>query len=190
MGAAHFDHIVKGFGLFPDFGGSPVHSRQELLGQPIGGDPQGGGNYVIGGLGHVHMIVGTAVEVFPLLLAQKLQRPVGQDLVHIHVDGGACPSLDGVHNKLPVELSLHCFFGGLHNGLTHPAVQQMGLHIGAGRRFFHLCQGLNQGQMNRHSCDGEVLHRPDGLDAVIGISRNLLAPKKILFRTGFHKVVS
>lgn len=47
-----------------------------------------------------HVVVGAAELVLALLMAQELQRPVGDDLVGVHVRGRARAALDHVHQEV------------------------------------------------------------------------------------------
>ena len=52
------------------------------------------------------------------------------------------PPLNGVYNKLRMELSLYDLITGLYNGISNLLVQYMGRHIGISRGLFILTRFL------------------------------------------------
>ena len=117
------------------------------------------GDHIIGRLGHIYMVIGMNNRIIPLFTAQDLNRPVGYDLVSIHIGRGACASLNGVYNKLRMELSLYDLITGLYNGISNLLVQYMGRHIGISRGLFYSHQIFYKFRMQRPSCNVKILLR-------------------------------
>lgn len=82
----------------------------QLLLSPVkklqGCNPSAGGKYIVGGLAVIYVIVGIYNAVISLLSAQNFNGPVGDYLVGVHIQRGSCASLDGIYDKLVVQLSL------------------------------------------------------------------------------------
>ena len=60
---------------------------------------------VVGRLAQVDVLVGVDVVVLALLVAEQLERPIGDDLVGVHVRGSAGAALEHIDHKLIVELA-------------------------------------------------------------------------------------
>ena len=101
----------------------------------IQGDAQGRGINVVGGLRAVHMVVGVAIFVFALLVAQQLKGAVGDDLVGVHVGRSSRAALNAVHGELIVQLALDDLVASRANGVPDLAGQHAELHVRNGRGF-------------------------------------------------------
>ena len=60
------------------------------------GDVDSGGEYVVGRLTHVDVVVGVYEFLVAAFSAEKLVCPVGDDLVHVDVGHGTASSLEDV----------------------------------------------------------------------------------------------
>ena len=63
------------------------------------------------------MVVGVAIFVFALLVAQKLKGAVGDDLVGVHVGRSSRAALNAVHGELIVQLALDDLVASRANGV-------------------------------------------------------------------------
>ena len=64
------------------------------------------------------MIIGVDDGIIAFFSAQKLNGSVGNDLVGVHIGRGTGTALNGVYNKLTVQLSGYDFITGADNSLT------------------------------------------------------------------------
>ncbi len=112
MGAAALDDAPV-FRFQPGkFGDQPLQSREHLIldGQHRP-DVHGGGEGVVGGLGHIHVVVGVQ-DGFPQVgIAQ-----VGDDLVGVHVGLGAGAGLPDNQWELVVTAACDDLVAGFGNG--------------------------------------------------------------------------
>ena len=154
------------------------------------GQLAGAGYHVIGGLGHVHMVIGMDQGIVPFCAAQDLDCPVGNHLVGIHIGGGPGPALDGVHNELPVKLPPYDFITCSHNGIPHALIQHMGRHIGKRRRLLDPGQVPDKLPVERPSRNMEIILCPQRLNPVIRLHRHLHCSDGIRFLPGNHMIPS
>ena len=110
LGPAHFDDVVKFFG-FPE----ETFFQSAQFFQKRCHQLSGGGNDIIGGLCHIHMIVGMHFIVAALFSAQQLIGTVGNDFVDVHVGAGSGASLDGIDDEFLFEFSTDHFITGTNN---------------------------------------------------------------------------
>ena len=152
-------------------------------------EPQTSRVGVVGGLRHVHIVVRVERRVVTLLLAHVLQRQVGHDLVRVHVQRGTRPALEGVDGELihtaPIFKNL---VTGPDNGLRLRLRQRVEAPVGQRRRLLHLHHAPDK---IREVIDGlardvEVVHRAQGVDAVVHIGRNIEGAKQVFFFTSAH----
>src|SRR6185312_13813267 len=97
-----------------------------------GRDVHGGGVDVVGGLREVHVVVGVQVPVVPALVAQELQRPVGDDLVGVHVGAGPGTALDDVDDELLVQGAVGDLRAGGLDGVGTGGIEQAEFAVGPG----------------------------------------------------------
>ncbi|MND86971.1 hypothetical protein D3C80_789560 [compost metagenome] len=128
------------------------------------------------------MVVGVKTGIIAFFVAKQFERTVGNDLIGIHVGGGAGSALDFIHHELPVQRAGADFAAGFGNGFHSFGVQQAQFVICARRRLLHIGQSPDEiGVMaDRHAGDLKVLHRACRVHAPIDISRNFLRPEQIL----------
>ena len=167
--AAHLEHVVKLLRL-------GLQGLREPLELDLGPHQQlehrqlaRRGEHIVGGLAVVDVVVGVDQGVVPLLPAQQLDGPVGDDLVGVHVQAGARAALDGVHDERLVEPARRNLIAGPHDGVGHPLVQQADLQVGDGGGLLDLRDGVDLLRMYGQPGDGKVLRRPQGLDAVVDV---------------------
>ena len=100
------------------FGGGEVVADQVER-----GDPHRRGEDVVGGLGHVDVVVGADDRVVAALAradaarVEQLDGPVGQHLVGVHVVAGAGAGLERVDPEVVDQLALLGGPGGLEGGV-------------------------------------------------------------------------
>ena len=162
VGAAGFDDGPELVRFLVQFIGQKFQGRNQVL---FDGEQRrqvdGRGYDVVGGLAHVHMVVG--VDQFGAQVsAQDLAGPVGDDLVGVGVGGGAGAGLEDVQNELLVQRAVDDFLRGRYHGVSSLLIQQAQGHVGLGRGLFHQAQGPDERAGEDQAADGEVQHRPHG----------------------------
>ena len=123
VGAPGLDDVIELDGFLAQRGGQAVHGCQQLVQAPERAQADGGGDGIVGGLGHVDVVVGVDT-VFAQLTTQDLGGAVGNDLVGVHVVAGAGPGLEGIDDKLVVPAAVDDFLGGLDDGVGALGVEQ------------------------------------------------------------------
>ena len=94
VGAADLDDLGPGVGLVVKGVAQGLQGGDQPVGDLLGGgDVHGRGIGVVGRLAHVHMIVGMHRRLGAQHPAQRLDRPVGDHLIGVHVRLGARPGL-------------------------------------------------------------------------------------------------
>jgi len=106
-----------------------------------------------------------------------------------HVGRGAGTALDHVDHELFVQGAGPHFLGSRNDGVGELGVQQSQFAV-----------ALRCGQLDRRQCgdeiridrdrgpaDGEILHRPQRVDAVIGLCRHIAVAQKIVFTSCRHR---
>ncbi len=114
VGAADFDQVIPlaGFG-FEGFREMFKGGDEAILDSDRSGNLHGGGEGVVGGLAHVDMIVGVDGVFRSDLAADFLAGEVGDNLVDIHVGGGAGAGLENIdgevlhHGRQAVDFAFH-----------------------------------------------------------------------------------
>ncbi len=111
------------------------------------------------------------VGVLPLLVAQEFKPPVGDDLVGVHIGGGAGTALEHVHDKLFVEFAGHYLVARGADRLHLGRRQNAQFMVGHGGRLFDEGQRIDEVRevSQRHAGNLEILERTGGLDAVVGV---------------------
>jgi len=117
MGAPDLDDAHERFGLRRE----SVAQRRKRGHEPImdglnGGDAHRGGKNVVRGLPVVDLVVGMHSALLAALSAEELARPVGENLVHVHVGLRARACLPDHERKLAVVLSGEHLVGGGGDG--------------------------------------------------------------------------
>ncbi len=102
LGAAHLQHVAELDGLAGEGVLEDGHGVEQAAHRRYGRDSDGGRVDVVGGLAEVDVLVGVQVPVLAPGVAQQLQRPVGDDLVGVHVGRGAGTALNDVDDELVV----------------------------------------------------------------------------------------
>ena len=123
MRTAGLDHAVELPGLLlqglPKF----LQGRQEvMLDGDQGSEVDGRGDDVVRGLAHVDVVVRMDRGLGAEFAAEYLDRPVGDDLVGVHVGGGTRPCLEHVEDEGMVQPPLDDLLRRLHDGVLRLVV--------------------------------------------------------------------
>ena len=105
--------------------------------------------------------------------AHELDGPVGDDLVGVHVAGGAAAGLEDIDGEMAVKGARRHLAGRQDDGLGNCRRQQPQVAIDSGRRQLDLPQGADHLTAQPLAADPEILHRPGGLGPVQGVVGNL-----------------
>ena len=103
-----------------------------------------------------------------------LERKVGDDLVGVHVGGGACPTLDHIDHELRVQLPRTDFLARLDDDVRLFAVEQSELVVSERSRLLDAGQRANQVGIDRDRSpgNGEILDGAQRVHTVIGCCGN------------------
>ena len=142
-----------------------------------------GGVGVVGRLRHVDIVVGVQVFVFAFLETHGFQSDVGDDFVGIHVGGRAGAALNHVDHELIMEVAADQAGAGLADRRMLGVIEVSELMVCI------CCRLLDHGQRDyqfrvvrkRHAGEVKVVHRSQGLDAVISVGRYFENTKQVFF---------
>src|SRR5471032_3318563 len=183
LGTAHFQDVVELYTLGGERLDQAVEAGQQrvVTKQQAQTDRRRVG--VVGRLRHVHVVVRVQVLVFALLVTHGLQRDVGDDFVGIHVGRSASAALNHVYHELFVEIAADQTCTGFADGCVLGFAQMTQLAVGVSGGLFNHGQADNQLRVvrNRDAGETEVVHRSQGLDAVIRLSGYFEYAKQVFF---------
>ncbi len=145
------------------------------------GHVHGRGEGIVGGLGHIDMIVGMDLKAQMIVHAD-----MGNDFVGIHVGLGAAAGLPYLQGKFSVILSLQDIAAGTADGLAPFRVQSPQLLIGAGCRPLEGGKGTDHLHGNGLRADGKVLKAPLGLGAPEMFCGDFYLAHGVVFDSVFH----
>jgi hypothetical protein len=141
LGPSHLDHIIEFCGLVHESifqTDQFVFQRsQKIQNRKLSGCRDD----IIGGLGHVHVVIGMNHGIVPLFRSQEFTGPVCDDLIHVHIGTGSGAALDRIHKEVLPELALHDFVTGCYYGIRLHSIQFPGSLIG------HRSSFLDHGQI-------------------------------------------
>ena len=188
MGPAGFDNAPV-FLLQPLEGGSEdIDGREHLAFQAQHrGNVHGRGEGVVGGLGHIHVVIGVQQ-----LLPRDGVAPPGNDLVGIHVGLGAGAGLPDHQREVVGKLSGdHLIRRGGDGGqllLSHLFGTKLGVCLGGG--LFQNTEGVDD--LLWHSllthANGKILVGPLGLGPPVFVRGDLHIPHGVVFDAIVHVV--
>ena len=131
-----------------------------------GSDTNGRRVYIVGGLGHIHIIEGMDMVISTMLFSQGLQGFVGNDLVHVHIGRGTGTTLEGVGYEGITSVFQEKEITGCHNGIGFFCCQKATGLIGHGTGFFYGDHGGDQIRMDGSAGTMEIIGGPCCMYAV------------------------
>ena len=167
--------------------GEFVQEVPQREGQP---DLDGGGVRVVRALAAVDVVDRVDVGVVALGVAVELQRDVGDDLVGVHVRRGARAALHDADDELVVEAPVDDELAGPVDELGLARLQHADLQVRARGGLLHAGERDDEVRVDRDGPlrDGEVLEGPRGVDAPVGLGRNLTAAEGVGLGAGRSSV--
>ncbi|BAC17880.1 hypothetical protein [Corynebacterium efficiens YS-314] len=179
VGAAGLDHGIPLVGLLGQGLVQHLQARDQVIDGCLGGGDVGrGGEGVIGGLAHVDIVVRVDLGAVGL-------RDGGDDLVGVHVGGGAGTGLEDVDRELGIMLAGGDLLAGGDDGVGLGGIQGTGVLV-------HLRAGCLQQAHRADLCgfqttarDGEVLHGTLGLCTPQSLCGDLHFTHGVVFNTEF-----
>ncbi|MNC43700.1 hypothetical protein D3C75_925750 [compost metagenome] len=123
------------------------------------------------------------VLVLALGVAHGFQGDVGDHLVGVHVGRGAGPALDHVDHELLVEIAADDPCAGFADRRVLGRAEVAQLAVGVGGCLLDHGQGGDELGVvrQRHAGQAEVLHRTQGLDAVVGLGGDVEGAEQVFF---------
>ena len=148
---------------------------------------EGGRIDVVRRLPEVHVVVGVDVLVLALLVAQALQREIGDHLVGVHVGRGARAALNEVGDELIEHLARDQPVARADDRVGDLSVEHAEVAVRHRGGLLDVAERLDEIRLarHRHAGDVEVFLAAERLDAVIGVRRNFAVAEKIVFHSEF-----
>ncbi len=143
---------------------------------------------VVRRLRHVDVVVGMDPGVVRARLAQDLERAVGHDFVHVHVERDSGTRLEDVDDELVAELPGEHVLARLDDRASALLVQDPELQMSERGGLLDVHVRIDQPSRLAQAADREVLERARGLDAVVGVGGNLLLTEQVFFRPRLLRV--
>jgi hypothetical protein len=174
------DHVVELPG-FP-FEGAPElleGGDQVPLDRDEGRQVDGRGDDVVGGLAHVDVVVRVDGALRADLTAEKLDRPVRDDLVGVHVGRGPGASLEYIQDEGVIEGALNDLLGSLHDGVLELLVEEAQLVVHDRGFELYGSQSLDKAARLAQVAYGEVFEGASRLGAEKGVARDLDLPHRV-----------
>ncbi len=174
VGAADLDHVVEGLGLFQQHRFHPFQGwQQAVMAFDRQGDVHGRRHRIVGRLRHVDVVVRMDGIFGAEDAAQDLDRPVGDDLVQIHVGLGARSGLPDGQGEMIVPLAFGDLACGLIDGVAQFGVELAKLHVGPRGGLLLPGESADQGPRHGAFADREVFQGALGLRPPIAVGGNL-----------------
>ncbi len=183
LGTAHLQYVVELFTFGSEGLDQAVEAGQQGIVTQQQAQADSGRVGVVGRLRHVHIVVRVQVLVLTLLVAHGLQRDVGDDFVGVHVGRSTSTALDHVHHELLVVVALDQSCAGCADRGVLGIAQVPQLTVGVSSCLLDHRQADYQFRVvrQRNAGEVEVVGSAQGLDAVVGISRNFKGTQQIFF---------
>ena len=143
----------------------------------------GSGDDIVARLSSINMVIRVHWRLATHFTPQNFNGTIGNDLVGIHIGGGAGPCLKNIHRKLFIQLAL-CRLGScLDDGSGHLLGEKAQFEIHPSRSPFYQTHSANEFPRKPETTNGEILHRSLGLGPIIGYCRNLYLTHGITFNS-------
>ena len=179
MGTAGLNYISEFLGLGQQGIVQDLEARDEVIYCSLRCRNVGcSGEGVVGGLTHVHVVI--RVNLHAVLVGDG-----GDDLVGVHVGGGAGAGLEDVNRESIVVLALCNLGGGGDDGVSLLRVQLAGVLVHLSTGSLQEAESANLRIFETTAGDWEVLHGALGLGTPQGVCRNLYLAHGVVFNAVF-----
>ena len=190
LGAAQLDDMGVFLGLALQRRDEPVQRLQQLAGQPDGRQLARGGEHVVGGLSHVHMVVGMHERIIAFFTAQKLDGAVGNYLVGVHIGGSARAPLDGIDDELVMQLPGDQIVTGAFYRIRYAPGQHTGHAVGSRACLLDPCHALDHGPGQTLVGDRKILRGPQRMNPVVRLLVDLFFAYQIVLRSIHGRIIA
>ncbi len=182
VGSAGLDHPPEFLGLAGQGRGEPLDTGLEpFVDREECGQMQRGGDDVVGGLALIDMVVGVDQIPGAASATEDFRRPVGDDLVGVHVRRGSRAGLENVDDELVVEPAVGDLPGRLPDRLPQTGVELAQIFVGLRRAPCDPAQRPDHSRRDRSAAHGKVQDRPLSGRPVIGLRCHFHLAHGILF---------
>ena len=148
------------------------------------GDLGAGGEAVVGGLAHVDVVVGMDGGLGAAGAAEGFVGEVGEDLVEVHVGGGAGAGLEEVDGEFAVMGAGEDGAGGVGDGAGFGVGEEAEAGVGQGAGEFEEGHAVDDFDGQGRAGEAEVLDGAGGLGAVEGVSGDVAGAEGVVFDAG------
>ena len=134
------------------------------------------------------MIVGVA-DIFALLSSENFGCAVGDDLVYVHICGGARSALNSVGNKARIQFARKCFVACGNYGVGSLFVKKSGGEIDNGCSLLYLDYIHYEQVIYGYSGNIKVAVSAQSLNTVVCVAGDFQSAYRIAFQSFFvcHK---
>jgi hypothetical protein len=187
--AAHLDDVPELIGLVFECLTQHRHGFDQLHNAGISRELERRRVDVVGALAHVDVLVGMQEFIIALGPAEQLQCAVRNHLVGIHIGRGAGAALNHVDHEFIVQPAGPHFLRGGDDGVGKRLIKQPQLAVALRRGQLDRGQRRDQIRIDRDrgAANRKILHRTQGVDAIIGIRRNIPVAQQIVFASRAHR---
>src|SRR5579864_4905696 len=132
------------------------------------------------------MIVRMAECIVPSLSTQKLNRPIRDHLIRVHVKGHASPRLIHIHDKFPIPLPHDHFLSSTFDGPRAIPINQFQFTVDARSSLLDHAHYGNELWMCPIPADPIIFNRALCLDAIVRVKRYTALTKRIFLQSNSH----
>ena len=185
MGAADLDNVFELIRFRGQRAVQLFQTRQQHIARHhADGDMHRGGEGVVRGLAHVHMVIGMDRLFRSHHPAQHFDGAVRDHLIGVHVGLGTRSGLPDHQREVVVKLALDHLLGRRRDGLAQIRIQITLRHVDQRAGLLDDPQRADDGDGLTLPADGEVDDRPLGLRAPVFVGGNLQRAKAVGFGAG------
>ena len=184
MRPARLENLDELLGLPVQRRGQGGHLLCQRSRQRVRREAHRGRDHVVRRLRHVDVVVRMDEGVVALLPAHQLAGPVRDHLVHVHVKRRARARLVRVDHELVVVLPGQDLLGGRHDRVCLLAIENAELGVGPRRGDLDPGHRAHHFHVKPLTADREVGDGARGLDAVVGVGRDLEGAQGIFLGPG------
>ena len=182
LGTAHLQDVLELIALVLERGAQAIHAVNEVVNRCMQTQAETGRVSIVGGLGHVHIIIRVDDVIRALLLTKVFQSKVGNNLVGIHIQRGTSATLENVQRELVHAAALfQDLVTSPDDGFGLLLRQHVKATVCHGSRLLDLHHAANEVRdgVDGHIRNLEVLHGANGVHTVVSVRWNFQRAKKV-----------